>query len=192
LEFLVAERIKIVINLTKFSASCPRQISLWLKRRIALWAKLKFMTKKTLIQTIIFTLALFVAIGIGNYALSSDSQPGAASGATAAIFPEQINIIFNYKNWPHSTTPKTSSYLPGALGLLGLGYSAGSGGGYSGLVDINGDGLNDIIYSFYMNDYIFRTAVLLNQGNNDFNLVYKCVAETNSGVATYYGDCAQL
>lgn len=60
--------------------------------------------------------------------------------------------------------------------------------------DINGDNLPDFLY--HQQSTIFNTsprffAIFLNNGNNNFNLAYKCVFQKSSSSQYYsYGDCA--
>jgi hypothetical protein len=66
------------------------------------------------------------------------------------------------------------------------------GGISSQFIDLNGDGLADFIHlmapSTTGNGYP-STAVMKNNGNNTFDLVYKCYVDVGP---VYRGDCAQL
>ncbi|MBI5414701.1 hypothetical protein HZA38_04265 [Candidatus Peregrinibacteria bacterium] len=59
--------------------------------------------------------------------------------------------------------------------------------------DMNGDGLNDIVFaenatSYPGTDEFYKFGIFLNKGSTGFNWSYKCVYNSSQG---YYGDCAQ-
>jgi len=56
---------------------------------------------------------------------------------------------------------------------------------YKTIVDINGDGLNDILYHVYNYN---QFAVFLNNGGMGFDIVYRC--RRHQSPLLYEGDCA--
>jgi len=64
-------------------------------------------------------------------------------------------------------------------------YSTNSGPNKT-IVDINGDGLNDVIYH---HESYRRLAVFLNNGGSGFHISYQCKYKS-AGTPQYQGDCA--
>lgn len=66
----------------------------------------------------------------------------------------------------------------------------------SQFVDLNGDGLNDYLYFYYrpnMSGIGERGYIALqNNGDNNFNIIYKCFWHKDNGNNTVYGDCADI
>lgn len=94
-----------------------------------------------------------------------------------------------YAAWPHSTAVKATGLLPEALHSLSRVYNTTN---FSTVADINGDGLADVLYhdSGYPGGSSKQYAIFLNMGNQRFEMAYKCVYNSVSGVPNYYGDCA--
>ncbi|MCX6784417.1 MAG: hypothetical protein NTV81_00580 [Candidatus Komeilibacteria bacterium] len=68
----------------------------------------------------------------------------------------------------------------------------------SQFMDINGDGLQDYLYSFRLTDTpnnlkvnLMSDCVLLNTGHG-WNVAYKCQTTTEGGSLRYFGDCALI
>ncbi len=110
------------------------------------------------------------------------------------------NIFDDYLLWPSGSKPKTNDSALLVLTMLGYNTTNTLGTAANGvtLTDINGDWLVDFLYS--KND-LPRRAIIINNGNYTFKIVYKCaidpawnnlVAGSNSWfwTTTYYGDCA--
>ena len=104
------------------------------------------------------------------------------------------NLFTEYLTWTKSMYPKTDDSTSFLFELLAVnaGSSQGTINGMS-MIDINGDGLVDFLYS--RNDPV-RRAIIVNQGNFTFKTVYKCaidMAQLNyysPMYPVYYGDCA--
>jgi hypothetical protein len=94
------------------------------------------------------------------------------------------NFFVNYLLWKKSTFPNPSDSAAMLLELLGVSASASQGtiNGMS-VIDVNGDGLVDFVYS--RNDPI-RRAIIVNNGNYTFRVTYKCAIDVSVGVSTYY------
>jgi hypothetical protein len=99
-----------------------------------------------------------------------------------------VKLFDNYTLWQKSSFSKPLDTTSFILDLLAV-SSAASQGTINGITmtDINGDGLVDFLYS--RNDPI-RRAIIVNNGNYTFKIVYKCAVDGTSPNYTYYGDCA--
>jgi hypothetical protein len=115
------------------------------------------------------------------------------SNAYAAGGMPNPTCVDNHTAWNSSTTFKTDSAWSSVFMVST--YANGTTQPLNQLIDLNGDGLPDYIYSQhtytttpirfnYMNDCIY-----LNNGNG-WDLTYRCVVSTNNAEAVYYGDCA--
>ncbi len=103
------------------------------------------------------------------------------------------NFFANLYLWRKSAYPNPNDSAAMLLELLGVsaGASQGTINGMS-VIDVNGDGLVDFVYS--RNDPV-RRAIIVNNGNYTFKIVYKCATSTVDSTwyntpLTYYGDCA--
>lgn len=109
------------------------------------------------------------------------------------------NIFDDYTSWPSGGKPKPNDSALLVLTMLGYNTTNTLGTAANGvtLTDINGDGLVDFLYS--KND-LPRRAIIVNNGNYTFKVVYKCALDpagnnlTSGSNAwfpstTYYGDC---
>ncbi len=129
------------------------------------------------------------------------------SSAIQGIQPkDQANMSYgvfsDYLLWSKSFYPKSNDTTNMMLELLGVNlqttsygpswlyqwYSVSASNNIT-LTDINGDGLVDFVYS--MANPV-RRAIIINNGNYTFKVVYKCAIDVASSVSTYYGDCADL
>lgn len=121
---------------------------------------------------------VFMIAGAAIYLLKpSKSQVSLAGFGTGAI-----NIFDSYTSWPSSSTLDPTDTVAQTLFLVADGHGLSHT-----IVDMNGDGLSDVIYHASASDW-GQFAIFLNTGGNEFELVYKCAKM--SGV--YYGDCAAL
>lgn len=95
------------------------------------------------------------------------------------------NFFNDYTSWRASTSKKSDDYMIHALYYA---HTGSTGGTLRTFLDINGDGLSDMLYMYdgYMNFGHVDYLVLLNSGNNNFTVGYKCVMADK-----WYGDCAQ-
>ena len=102
----------------------------------------------------------------------------------------------DYEEWHYSRSLRQSGLYDALVTMASYYY----GGIYVNstpqkysMVDINGDGLTDFVFhtmdedSFYYADVYL--AVYLNNGDNSFTRVYKCV-KTGWSSPRYYGNCA--
>lgn len=118
-------------------------------------------------------------------------KPNQSQVTLAGYGVNNIDIFAEYESWTNSPNLKAGDTLVQTLYLM-----ANDGTGVApnqSLVDINGDGLVDIAYHFRYNGFgASKYALLLNKGDNSFELVYKCVhASAEFGQPReYYGDCA--
>lgn len=88
-----------------------------------------------------------------------------------------------YKSWATSPRAKIADYTRSVLGTI-------TG---TNFVDINGDGLIDIMYNSYLTNAGGYLGILVNTGDYSFKPVYKCRVVTTGApnyIPTYYGDCA--
>lgn len=131
----------------------------------------------------VLTLTMASSFVGGNMSVGSKVPLALASAPSDS--PEFF--LYNYTSWPSSTTRKSTDHMVDAL------YFAAKGSILSTFIDINGDGLNDIVYVAAKSNFggsgmsggIY--LLFLNTGNNNFEVSYKC-AITDDG--RWYGDCA--
>ena len=107
-------------------------------------------------------------------------------------------VFKNYKTeWPSSDGPRANDPYRSLLQLTPISFnSAGNHGTGSNFVDINGDGLVDLLYinhgTSYFNSqnigWVQKYAVLIHKGNG-LDVIYKCVVH-NDNFVQLYGDCA--
>ena len=113
--------------------------------------------------------------------------------ALAGFDTQSISIFSEFESWPGSNTLREDDT---AVQVLHTARAYNSNPNRFSWVDINGDGLTDLLYHYY-NSSNYRGggqyAIYLNQGNADFSLLYKCFYNTDldSYPYTWYGDCAQ-
>lgn len=100
------------------------------------------------------------------------------TATTATIFKD-------YLLWRKSSYQKPNDSTSMLLDLLWVSatQSQGTINGIT-MIDINGDGLVDFIYS--RSDAPVKRAIIVNNGNYTFKTVYKCVIDAT----IYYGDCS--
>lgn len=107
-----------------------------------------------------------------------------------AGFDSNVMRVFDgYASWPTSVAAKAGDTLPQTLKVLSRQWGVYQG--ISTQVDINSDGLTDVlVHSASGASYPFNFGVFLNKGNLQYDLTYKCVYTVVSNVPHYYGDCA--
>ena len=129
----------------------------------------------------------------------------------------RMNIFYSYESWPKSQAKKSDDFMPQFIYNLKNSPSytwvdGGTNGAYLNqinnlsinpasyvLLDLNGDGLMDMVYreqtyyggsvdapSYYGD---LKMAAWTNQGNNNFALSYKCYMASSGW---WYGDCAAI
>lgn len=119
-------------------------------------------------------------------------------GAYATVFPQGASIFADYESWPSSSTLSSSDTMLQTLFLM----KEPNTNRFTAL-DINGDGLVDILYHaqgadqkvtggyYYYTDFF---AVMLNKGGNSFENEYICAFRHDQSYTlpvTYFGDCAE-
>lgn len=90
-----------------------------------------------------------------------------------------------------ASSPNLKVDTPYALPGMDM-YTMADGGYFDPInMDINGDGLTDMVVSNYYNMNDFRQAVMLSTGTG-YNLDYVCIRQWDgaSGQYKYWGDCA--
>ena len=104
------------------------------------------------------------------------------TNTAVALVPDLFN---GYENLQSSINPKMSDLTHRALKSFWANNQA-----REIFVDINGDGLVDLITTSYYGE---RQAIAVNNGNFWFEVKYICVyyKAWNEPVAKYYGDCAE-
>lgn len=181
--------------------------------------------KKLLLGNLI-ALALILSIGLSGQIADSDSAEAAINPAVDSsngyLVPANwadtgsLNIFTNFTSWPHSDNQKPGDLLAQFIyqlkapvnqnwvpdgsnaAFLTIFQSLSVNPSAFTLIDINGDGLTDMVYR--EQTYIggksgssdgywgpLKMAVWSNQGNNNFAVTYKCYVDTGIG---WYGDCA--
>jgi|GEM_PF-4384104 len=98
--------------------------------------------------------------------------------AEAGFGVNSEDLFENYTTWTNSTNLNASDTVVQTLFNL---YASGNA---SSILDINGDGLSDVI--IHSAGSTRKYAILINNGNIGFNLAYKCVKTST----TWYGNCA--
>lgn len=126
--------------------------------------------------------ALLITLGVVSiYIITPPSKTKAGFGSGS------IDIFDSYGSWPSSTTLKSTDTMVQVLFQMRSDTRSSS-------VDINGDGLTDVLHHEYngvsFQDAQGRFGVFLNKGNLTYDLVYKCYVRDYNSVRTYYGDCA--
>ena len=108
--------------------------------------------------------------------------------ASAGFDTNTLSAFTNYDSWDSSSAPKEQDSLYKVLNLFGALYSSATD--LSTKMDINGDGLEDLVWhSGTSSSTTKRFGIFLNKGNLGYDLVYKC-AYNNISEPRYYGDCA--
>jgi len=136
--------------------------------------------EKHFIQRVLFGIAAFIFVaGIASYiaftSLEGESEAGYDPG-------NPFDLFKSYQTWASSTTqvsPTAAEWLHTMVNDAGAYIIPVQN------VDINGDGLVDIL--LHQEGVVDIYGVLLNSGDLAFDLAYKCV----SNAGTFYGDCAQ-
>ncbi len=110
----------------------------------------------------------------------------------------QIYIFNKWSTWPKSGAQKAGDMIPQTLFLMGLpvGTDPGTWQDHT-IMDINGDGLSDVLYHdlAVSSGTLSFFAILLNKGNMNFELVYKCAVYDSNEFDEYKewtGDCAAI
>ena len=98
------------------------------------------------------------------------------------------SIFDNYTSWKYSDTIRHNDTTFTMLSLIGFSSSINNSNRFAGgtnggtiLLDVNGDGLVDLLHNAPD-----KKAILVNNGDYTFTTVYKCVIKNG-----YYGNCAQ-
>lgn len=172
-------------------------------------------------SVVLFTLGL-LALVLSYLNISQASEVGQAlnqglnlggnGGAVVAGFgnnTQNPTCLDNWENWPNSAQLNTNaqwSLVNFPMAPLGWWYDADYEGrvGYYNVdrvnnqfVDINGDGLQDYVYSYREVNYQSRInfmedCVMLNTGSG-WDVAYQCrIAPDNNGNVHYWGDCALI
>ena len=110
-----------------------------------------------------------------TYALSN-SLAG-ITGQSSAVNIESIFDENAYKAWASSSVIRPDDFTYSILGAM----TGKDNTNYINFVDINGDGLVDVLYNY--NGY---RSILSNTGDYNFKPSYKC----KTANSLYYGDCA--
>ncbi len=139
----------------------------------------------------------FASFSLANQAGQNQAiNPGGNGGIVVAGVDQNSpnpTCVDNWRDWPSSRR-----FNPGGQWNLS-GFPAYSAGQTDGVIrqfiDINGDGLQDFVYS---NKYVvspvnqFEGCVLMNNGSG-WTSAYKCLVQRDpegDHAWTYYGDCA--
>lgn len=172
----------------------------------------KFFSSFSIITFCLGLLAL--VFGFINFSLANQGNQNQiidhennGGGAVVAGFNQDAqnpNCLDNFQSWPNSDRFTTSSqWSLAGLPVPPVGWHGVEG--YfnrdrvmSQFLDINGDGLQDYIYSFRYPEVnnnlkmnVLSDCVMLNTGSG-WNPVYKCQVTYENGAAHYYGDCALI
>lgn len=117
-------------------------------------------------------------------------------------YVDNPSCLDGYLSWPTSNTFKNDAPWSTHLMYGGVGSQQGDAHKINTFLDVNGDGLNDYIYSkkylvnvrvngVYTRYNTGGSCVLLNNGSG-WDIAYKCMAKHSSTGFIYYGDCADL
>jgi len=150
------------------------------------------MNKQILSRISLIILPLLI-IGISVYLFINSNVKEAKASVNIAGDRSEFDLFKSYNTWPNSATRKTGT----AAEWLHTMVNDVAQGSAVTHVDINGDGLVDILLhqekvNIEGSLYHWYYGVLLNRGDLTFDLVYKCLQSLDSGVSRFYGDCAAL
>jgi hypothetical protein len=108
------------------------------------------------------------------------------------------DIFSNYTTWSYSEELKSTDTTYLMLGMFSIDNLYNK---WSAFVDINGDGLVDVLYreNNPLPLYINKRIILINNGDYTFKVAYKCVNKTSQYrdfqkeiKIWFYGDCADI
>lgn len=105
----------------------------------------------------------------------------------AEVSSSDSKVFEDYKTWRYSKEIKPNDGTYMMLSLVGQGITYDYKGrksrsaGSAQMIDVNGDGLVDMLYNLDG-----KQAILINNGDYTFQVVYKCVSDNG-----YYGSCAK-
>lgn len=112
----------------------------------------------------------------------------------AALLSDIPPLFSDYSNWHKSTlkNPDNNStfelFQSMARYTFPIGIFSHSTRQKFSFIDINDDGPADFLFhaTYVHSSFASYFALMINKGNNDFELIYRCVRNSNS----YYGSCA--
>lgn len=147
---------------------------------------------KQILRKLSLIILLLIVIGIATYFLITSNAKEVKALVNSSGAGSVFDLFKSYETWPTSGVPKTGT---DSEWLHAMNPSYGNTVISAENVDINGDGLVDILVHAeglpIPDGQIFYYGVLLNRGDRKFDLVYKCVYIT-AFVDSFYGDCAAL
>lgn len=150
------------------------------------------MNKQILRKISLIILPLLV-IGVATYFLITSNTKEVKALVNSSGAGSAFDLFKSYQTWPTSGVQKTGT---DAEWLHAMNPTFGNTVIPAQNVDINGDGLVDILvhaeFQSISGGWSFYYGVLLNRGDRKFDLVYKCVYITAAGPDKFYGDCAAL
>ena len=170
------------------------------------------MTKNISMKGALFVGALLIGTGLGIWSLEKTTSASASDadftiaaageGTDAAVKDYDLDLFEAYQTWPSSQNKKSSDTLVHFIyelkGPITKVENSGESTTYNTytLLDVNGDGLTDMIYRDNHDNggNRIKMAMWLNNGNNSFDLVYKCMVwndYANPDRDSWYGDCAE-
>lgn len=162
---------------------------------------------------VLFVAALVLGTGFGIYALprtedanasNRDFTLAAADVPDAMVYENELDVFGAYATWASSKNKKSNDTLAQFIyelkGPVTKIENSGQSTTYNTytLLDVNGDGLTDMIYrdgtDLGGTNGRLKMAMWLNNGNNSFDLAYKCYVwndPANPDRDSWYGDCAE-
>jgi len=132
------------------------------------------------------SLGILISIAVTSFLPQTIKAVTAQLSTTTMLPMQDINTLMN--EFPKSEKLKTTP-LPYALPAINI-----HNNGNPSQMDMNGDGLLDMVYSYYNGNH-GNQYVLLNTGSG-FEMVYSCRKTTDYGPYSqikgvyYQGDCA--
>lgn len=148
---------------------------------------------KQIIRVVSFVILPLLIAGVGAavYFLPSIKSGEVKAAISLTSHGSAFDLFKAYPTWPTSGAHKTGTAADW-LHTMSPGVSTSP----SQTVDVNGDGLLDILIhhefvSTVPSIYNFYYGILLNRGDLTFDLVYKCVYVSGDGPDKFYGECAQ-
>lgn len=121
----------------------------------------------------------YKATNAGSIVYKLSNPLSGITSQSTTFTPESIFDDFSYKAWPNSIKLRATDFTYSILGAM----TGKDNTNYINFVDINGDGLVDVLYNY--NGY---RSILSNTGDYNFKVSYKCKVANGF----YYGDCADL